>query len=329
MARIVYLSFPTGAISGGQKVILRHVEALNRLGFDAVWWRNKDAPSPTWLDFDVRQAVGTAFRPDDILVLPSDAPGAIRTVAARTNRTVVFEQNQFTFVHLVLEQLDAFPADRFPAFIAVGETNANTIRRACPGARVEIVPCFADERIFKPGPAPAAARVAYVPRKRPAEAKIIRAFLQRTHARHAGLDWAEISNLPERDTAERLAGSSLFLSLARFESVGMTALEAMASGCVCAGFTGIGGRQFATSDNGFWVPEDDCEAASDALAQAADLVATGGADLARMKAAARATAADWSYARFLAALEATWERLAPEARTLGAGARDPSTHVHD
>ena len=63
------------------------------------------------------------------------------------------------------------------------------------------------------------------------------------------------------------------------ESVGLTTLEAMASGCVCAGFTGIGGRQYATPDNGFWVDDDDCMAAADALAQAISLVREGGAPL--------------------------------------------------
>lgn len=157
--------------------------------------------------------------------------------------------------------------------------------------------------------------VAYSPRKRQSEAKIIQAFFKKVHARHAALPWSEITNLAEREVARALGSSSLFLSLSRFESVGMTPLEAMASGAICAGFTGIGGREFATDANGFWVPEDDCEAAADALAEAADLVATGGAPLRQMREAAFETAQQWSYARFVTALEDVWTRLAPEART--------------
>jgi hypothetical protein len=44
------------------------------------------------------------------------------------------------------------------------------------------------------------------------------------------------------------------------------------------------------------------------------LVAAGGPALRAMKDAARATAAQWSYGVFTAALEETWMRLAPQAR---------------
>jgi glycosyltransferase involved in cell wall biosynthesis len=103
------------------------------------------------------------------------------------------------------------------------------------------------------------------------------------------------------------------------ESVGLTTLEALASGCVCAGFTGGGGRQYATPDNGFWVEEDDCLAAADAVAQAISLVRSGGAPLRRYVEAGLATAQQWSYAAFRAELEAAWSRLAPEARSVPAG----------
>ncbi len=314
MSRIVYLSYPTGAVSGGQKVVLRHVEALARLGFQCVWWRSPASVPPPWLDFVVPMEVGADFRPDDILVLPSDAPNALLTAAKGRHRVVVFEQNQFTFAGLAYDAIDQFPPDRAPTFIAVGQTNARSIRRAYPAAKVEIIPCFADERLFRPE-ADRVGAVAYSPRKRQSEAKIIQAFFKKVHARHAALPWSEITNLAEREVARALGSSSLFLSLSRFESVGMTPLEAMASGAVCAGFTGIGGREFATDANGFWVPEDDCEAAADALAEAADLVATGGAPLRQMREAAFETAQQWSYARFVTALEDVWTRLAPEART--------------
>jgi hypothetical protein len=315
MARIVYLAFPIRGIYGGQKMIIRHVETLRELGFDAVWWNNTQGRPPTWFEFDVPREVNRPFRPDDILVVPSDAPTALATLAAGDHRVIVFEQNQFSFAAMAYEAIDQFPADRRPTFIAVGQTNAASIRRAYPEARIEIVPCFADERLFRPGAVREDA-IAYAPRKRMREGHMIRAFFRRVHPRHAALPWSELTRAPEREVARTFAASSLYLSLSRFESVGMTTLEAMACGCICAGFTGVGGREYATTANGFWVADDDCEAAADALAQAADLVQTGGPALRRCREAAQDTARQWSYERFRVALEEVWERLAPQARTL-------------
>ena len=313
MSRIVYLGFPDGRIAGGQKMILRHVETLQALGFQAVFWTNAAGRLPTWLSYDAPVEVGTAFRPDDILVLPEDAPNAIAAAAGMPQRALIFCQNHFTFASLSHDAVGRFPPASLPTFIACGRIAAASLARSFPGATVEVIPCFVDERVFRPRGAPHS-RVAHVPRKRALEARVIRNLFARVHPAHADVPWLALEGLTEAAMAEALAHSTLFLSLSRLEAVGMTTLEAMACGCVPAGFTGIGGREFATPANGFWVEEDDCEGAADALARAADLVRTGGAPLRRFLEAGRETARLWSYAVFREGLEEVWTRLAPEAR---------------
>ena len=316
MSRIIYLAFPAGEkITGGLKMIVRHVETLRELGFDAVLWLNTQAAAPTWLAHSCPVEIATHFRPDDVLVLPEDAPNAIAHVAGLTNRVVIFCQSHLNLVALSHDAVRGFPSGRFPAFIGVGPRVVAAIRRDFPEADVELVHCFADERVFRP----AAARrpgVVHIPRKRPGEAAVIRALLQRRHPRHADLPWIALENAPEAAVAEAMGSSTLFLALGRQEAVGLTPLEAMASGCVVAGFKSVGGGDFASPDNGFWAPEEDCEAAADALAQAGDVVAAGGRRLQAVLDAAAVTAADWSYAAFRPRLESFWSRIAPQARTL-------------
>lgn len=311
MARIVYLSFPDGRVQGGQKMIFRHVETLVEMGFDAVAWRPRTGAPMRFFRHHAPEEVGTPLRGDDVLVVPSDAANAISRLAARRKRVVVFEQNQFTSV----PSYGAIDGVRDLTILTVGPTAAATSQRAFPTARIETVRCFADERLFRP--LEKTPVVACSPRKRASEARIIRAYLERFHPRHA-LPWNEFTDVTEEQVAEVFGRATLCLSLSRFEAVGMTPLEAMASGCVVAGFLGVGGRDFATPDNGFWAPDDDCEAAADALAQAADLAATGGPALARYHEAARETARQWSYARFREELESVWMALAPEARKVAA-----------
>lgn len=316
MSRIVYLAFPAGGkITGGQKMILRHVETLRELGFDAVLWLPQDAQPPPGLDHHCPVESGTNFRHGDVLVLPEDARNAIREAATFPLRSVIFCQSHLNLVVVSHDSVLAYPQERFPAFIGVGPRVVSAIRRDFPDATVELVRCFADERVFRPG-ADRRPAVVHIPHKRPGEAKVIRALFQRRHPRHAHLPWISLENAPEREVAEAMGSSTLFLSLGRLEAVGLTPLEAMAAGCVCAGFKAIGGGDYATAENGFWAPEEDCEAAADALAEAADLTAAGGPALQNVLDASAETARAWSYAAFRPMLEDVWSRLAPQARRL-------------
>jgi hypothetical protein len=316
MSRIVYLAFPAGEkITGGQKMIVRHVETLRELGFDAVLRLPHDAEPHAWLDYRCPVEKGSGFAPDDVLVLPEDAATAIRQAANWPMRCVVFCQSHLNLVGLSYDAVRSFPAERFPTFIGVGPRIVQALRRDFPGADVELVHCFADERVFRPAGVRRPA-IAHVPTKRPGEAVIIRKLFERRHPRHADLPWIALQNVSEAEVAAAMGGSTLFLALGRLEAVGLTPLEAMAAGCVVAGFKSIGGGDYASDHNGFWAPEDDLEAATDALAEAADLVAQKGPALERMLAASAETAQAWSYAAFRPRLEAFWSRIAPQARTL-------------
>lgn len=314
MPRILYVLVNEGGIQGGDKMILRHVEALRSLGFDAWCYVAKQAPA--WLAHQAPLVSGR-IEADDLVVLPDDASHQLRLSAKARWRTVIFSQNPYYFATRGLEQVDAFPPERAPRFIAVAPGLAATIRRLWPAAEVEIVRCFADERVFQPE-GPKLDVVLFAPRKRPLEAEIIEKLFGKLHPEHAQLQWTPILKRPEKEVATAMRRAALFLSLSRLESVGMTTLEAMASGCVCAGFLGVGGREYATPDNGFWVPDEDCLAAADALAEAAAVVREGGAALQRRLDAGFETARAWSHAVFRRELEAAWMRLAPEFRSLPA-----------
>jgi hypothetical protein len=314
MRRIVYGFYSRGGLVGGHKMILRHVETLRDLGFDAVAYTGKTNALPTWFEHRAPILFAEPVNPArDVLVLPDDATNTLRQMAGLEHSPIVFVQNHFSFARGPMGIVDLYPPERAPRFLGVSEAIRGWLTRLYPDAAVEIVPAFADDRIFRPAPAKSR-EIAVSPRKRPLEDRAIRHLLGALHPRHAGLSWRILKDASERETAQAFGEASLFLSLSRLEGLGMTPLEAMASGCVCAGFTGIGGRDYATPDNGFWVGENDCEAAADALAQAADLVATGGAPLRRRLEAGYETARAWSYAVFRARLEETWMRLAPDAR---------------
>lgn len=321
MSRIYYVLMSNGVgVAGGQKMCIRHVETLRDLGFDAMCYLSKGSTAPNWFDHRAPMERTPQVRRRDVVVVPDDNTAAIKQVLDWGLLGVIFAQNPYYFAQASFGFLGKHARHNMPVVMAVTGELARTVKRAFPEARTEVVRCFADERRFRPGPKRPA--IAFAPKKRPEQAALIQALVGKLHPRHAELPWTQLANVTEAQMAETLGVSSLCLSLSRLESVGMTTLEAMASGALCAGFTGVGGQVYATPDNGLWVGEGDCEAATDALAEAADITLTGGARLNAYLEAGLETARQWSYARFRTELEETWMRLAPQAR-ISSGPLDP------
>lgn len=313
MGRILYLLQSDGGVSGGHKMMVRHVEALAELGFDAAVLAGAPDRVPRWFAHTAPVHISETVAPDDVVVVADDAPGPLDVARQLGVRCVIISQAFSSLRSENLTAIDALMAAQRPPVMVVGPALARIVGRLYPQAEVALVPCFADERVFRPG-AERTHAITLVPRKRPVEADVIRSFFRRFDPARADLRWRVIANAHEADVARAFAGATLHLALPRAESVGITTLEAMAAGAVCAGFLGVGGREYADDDNGFWAPEDDCEAAADALARADDLIRTGGPALARVLDAGRETARRWSRAAFLGPLEEFWMRHAPEMR---------------
>jgi len=312
MGRIIYLLFSRGRGTGGQKMILRHVETLRDLGFDALCWLPRDNTAPSWFSHHAPIEHEPNLRDEDVLVIPEDHPSVLERAADLKCRVVVFSQGAYLVATRAAELISERP-DRFSHIMAVGARQADLLRRLYPRSRVDLVQCFADERLFRPA-AEKAPRVLVVPRKRPAEAQIIVGLAKRLYAGRMNYKAAFAEDLPEATLADAMGKSAAFLSLQKGESVGLMALEAMASGCVCAGFTGTGGWAYATNENGFWAPEDDCLAAAEAISEAVAVHREGGARLKLMLEAGFDTARRWGHAAFRQQLVAFWSELAPDAR---------------
>ena len=304
MTRIVYLAPAPASTSGGNKVSFRHVEALNSLGYSAVVGLLGRGDPPSWFEHTApMERIGEAPSPDDILVFPEDADALMLRYAGLPNRKVVFCQNPYGAAALGLPNIPPEARAAYRHFMACSAGVAAWLARFFDYDLISTVPAFADERLFRP--APKRNLIAAMPRKRPGEFRAIQVMFERLHR---GGDWAweVIENVSEAEAAARLAPASVYLSLARLEGMSMTIVEAMACGCLVAGFTGIGPREYVTTLNGLWVDEDDCEAAARALVRAVDMAEANAGPAALMRHAARATAAQWTHAACVEALAHFW-----------------------
>ncbi len=90
-------------------------------------------------------------------------------------------------------------------------------------------------------------RIAWMPRKNKGlGAQIIDAFTQRCARSHAYMEveWVEIVKIPHEKVGEVLRSCHIFLLTGFPEGCPLPPLEAMASGCIPVGFTGLGGWDY-------------------------------------------------------------------------------------
>jgi glycosyltransferase involved in cell wall biosynthesis len=259
---ILFCTPDTARPSGGVRAIYRAVDLLNDAGLDAAvlhtkpgfrcdWFTNatRVVHPPVTVDGGDVLVVPEAFTYADVARLPAGVPkvifnqNAYRTFRSATRRDGVV-------VETAADHRDV------AAVMVVSEDNRALLERALPNARVVRVHHWIDETVFGPGASPRAHRIVAMPRKRPADFRLL---LDLLHARGA-LDGWEVVTLggrPEADVAREFGRAALFVALGREEGFGLPVAEALASGCAVAGFHGMGGRELFACDAAIAIEDGD------------------------------------------------------------------------
>jgi len=310
MPRIVYLSWPATEVAGGIKAAFQHVELLGEAGLEAAI-ATKDAASPGWFETSAKIVTFDQVRADDVLVFPENNAQLLKAFIGAPNAKLVFCQNPF-LVFRGLDGLASFADAGVSHIMCPSHTVLHFCRRRFPGMKLGYTPFYVDHSRFA-WRANKTLQIATTPRKRPVEFGAIADLFRASYPQYRELPWVYMHNATEAQVAEVMGRSAVFLCLSRLEAHGMTALEAMACGCIVAGFTGVaGGTDSATVRNGFWAAEDDVPACVDQLARAVRLAIDRDVVFDAMVAEGRRTA--WDYRREESArlLLEFWRATLPE-----------------
>jgi Glycosyl transferases group 1 len=286
-------------------MIYRHVEALAAHGFDAYVQPYKDDSGPAWFDHTAPRMPSGPYHPrsNDIVVLSEDIKLLFERFQKVPIRKVLFCQNQY-YAACGIGAYSTLADAGINAAIATSKTILRFLRERFPEPTAALVSYPVDNTLFQPRQK--RLQVCYMPRKRPIEAVYIIDRLRTLHPDLTNVPFIEISEMHEHRVAEIMGESAVFLSLSRLEGLGLTPLEAMASGCIVVGFTGVGGREYATSINGFWTENEDCIQCIDDLARVLRLVASGNPIIPSTVEAGCRTAAAFGREPFLDALLEFW-----------------------
>ena len=305
MARIIFLApFRKNEISGGIKTFHRHAELLAELGFDA-WVYQPDGP-PSWLETRARLLTRLNPTVDDVLVFPEALNGPLVELVQLQARKVLFSQAHYYTL------FNPIPPDRYGSLgferVACQSTIAKGfLERVLGLSDIAILPCFVDPVLFCPREK--RNQIALIPKKLPREGAAIQKIFTLKYPELAGTGWEIIENRSERETAEIFGRSAAVLSLPFLESFGLVPLEAMSCGAIVAGFTGYGGQEYATSENGFWFAPDHLEEVADALARIITGVERNDPEILRLREAGFIAAASYSKERVRGALEGFYGEL--------------------
>lgn len=118
-----------------------------------------------------------------------------------------------------------------------------------------VVPYVIDPDLFafQPDKAP---QIAYMPRKRARDAQALVTLLNRRD-QIGDFDLIPIDGMSQEEAADTLRRSLVFVSLSEREGFGLPPAEALATGALVVGHTGIGGREFLDASTARVVEDGD------------------------------------------------------------------------
>jgi hypothetical protein len=312
MTRILYVSHDIGEPRGGIGVVYDHVATLRAHGFEAFvvhgmpGFRYPFAPPEVPV---IDGGVKLAIRNTDIVVVPEDYAEVIRNCRDLKCRRVLFCQNHH-FIFDGLARGEAWRDYGFSEYICVSAPIQQALKRWFAISASIVRPAVDDAffaREFKPLALPMT--LACMPRKGRSNLRLVHGLLAAKGLLRPGrLSWLEIEGLAKAEVAARLRDAHIYVSTSVREGLGLPPLEAMGTGCLVVGFAGGGGLDYATEDNGLWVPDEDPWALAAALEQVATALddPAAMASLDSKRRAGRATAQRYSRASFERELVTFW-----------------------
>ena len=277
--RIIFFLAPFTVPFGGVATILEHVRVLSKYGICA-WVAMPEQPTTDFYQTDaptiIYRDLLTVFD-DDICVFPEGLLGYTKAVKGHSAKRLMFCQNQYYL------PFSAHPELGFAEFHLDGVIASSLAIQSCLEdlyglENVPLIPYAIDPSMYS-RESNKKRQIAFMPRKLGDYVPFIQATFVRMYPDYSDVPWVAIHQMTRRDAAKVLSESAIFLSLSDKESFGLPPLEAMASGCVVAGFHGDGGREYMNEGNGWWAETGDWRACVHGLAAALEVFDKGGEGL--------------------------------------------------
>ena len=261
----------------------RHVLALRELGLNAklMYFPAKakverfETTAPLVLADE-----GIHTRDDDIFVVPESWAALHKLIANLNVKKILHCQNAHYIFH-GFENLEYIQIYGYQNIMVCSQYVKNFFIQNKNNCIIDVVRPSIGEAFVRNGK-DKKMQIAYMPRKRNTEAIYLQGLFKSKYPKYKDIPWVAIENVSQYECAEILNESMIFASLSFMEGLGLPPLEAMKCECVCVGFTGLAGIEYANELNGYWVAEGDYDCFVQMLATALDDVANSDKTRARL-----------------------------------------------
>lgn len=277
MKKIIFINpFPRTLWTGGIKTTYCHASILHQNGFDAQVFQPDGAPDSLPELENHLVTTSTTLTPETVTVFPEILNDFLHEWIQdpKFGKKYIFCQNQYYFYTFNVSRSD-LETFGVKGILCPSETCKQSLMSilGVPSSYVHVVPCIVDRDVFKSDPVKTH-QIVTASRKWPSSAglpaysNLIQDMLGLKYPEFKDTNWIRLEHRPQQEVVTAMNASSIFLSLSRLESLGLTPLEAMSARCLVIGFHGTGGLEYATTRNGFWFSPEQLEEIVDAIALA-------------------------------------------------------------
>ena len=296
---------------GGVRKAYLHVDFLNSGGFDAFIVHAKPGFRCTWFENQtkIRYWGGLKLTNSDILVVPPIPPSVIQ-LAPGVRKVILNQAPYWTFEGASFENEDKPNAcihDEVMATLVISNDGFNYLRFAFPRARIIQFRQGVDISIFKYVSAKKR-QIAFMPRR----PFFLRQVINMLKARGTLEDFnlVPIAGSTEKEVAQIMGESCIFLAGSTHEGFGLPAAEAMACGCAVVGYHAGGGKEFLLPEFAFPVATGEVVAFVKAVEDVIHLSSGKPEELeSKTKLAASFIASNYSLTQERETLLAAWQQI--------------------
>ncbi len=233
--------------SGGVKRLYQHVDNLRNEGYPAYILHFKSGFEINWFKSDVPIKYlneNIQWNPTDVLVFPEGLPALIKKFKETPFRKVVIAlSHSYIFPNLPLgENWADYGVE---AVITPSKVISNFIYQSMGIKNIYLFKTSIDHKIFNTINENKILHIAFVPRKDNTP-EIIEKIINAKN--EIDIKFVKIENKSINDYARLLRESSIFLATSAHEGIHRSVIEAMACGCICVGYDGIGAKEYIVPD---------------------------------------------------------------------------------